>query len=130
MVRGITMPGVISAADARAPAGTALWRAELTETVKLALPIALTQLGQIAMMTSDLALIGRNGSLIPTNMQVDENHVVTSATIANAQWFLEFRPYVETVKVYGVNPGFEWNIGRNLKLDGQLNKTKSEFHRE
>ena len=33
----------------------------MTETVKLALPIALTQLGQIAMMTSDLALIGRLG---------------------------------------------------------------------
>lgn len=57
----MTMPGVISAAGAKAPAGTALWRAELTETVKLALPIALTQLGQIAMMTSDLALIGRLG---------------------------------------------------------------------
>src|SRR5258708_20079310 len=34
---------------------------ELAETLKLALPIALTQLGQIAMMTSDLALIGRLG---------------------------------------------------------------------
>src|SRR3978361_1465839 len=34
---------------------------ELAETVKLALPIALTQLGQIAMMTTDLALIGRLG---------------------------------------------------------------------
>jgi len=33
----------------------------MTETVKLALPIALTQLGQIAMMTTDLALIGRLG---------------------------------------------------------------------
>ena len=37
------------------------WRAELTETVRLALPIALTQLGQIAMMTTDLALVGRLG---------------------------------------------------------------------
>ncbi len=37
------------------------WRAEMTETAKLALPIALTQLGQIAMMTTDLALIGRLG---------------------------------------------------------------------
>src|SRR5881275_1774680 len=36
---------------------------ELTETVKLALPMALTQLGQIAMMTTDLALIGRLGDL-------------------------------------------------------------------
>jgi MATE family multidrug resistance protein len=34
---------------------------ELTETLKLAIPIALTQLGQIAMMTTDLALIGRLG---------------------------------------------------------------------
>jgi Na+-driven multidrug efflux pump len=34
---------------------------ELTEMLKLAVPIALTQLGQIAMMTTDLALIGRLG---------------------------------------------------------------------
>jgi multidrug resistance protein, MATE family len=39
----------------------ALWRAELGATVKLALPIALTQLGQVAMMTSDLVLIGHLG---------------------------------------------------------------------
>lgn len=61
MVRAMTMPGAISAAGAQALAGKAVWRDEMTETVKLALPIALTQLGQIAMMTSDLALIGRLG---------------------------------------------------------------------
>lgn len=44
-----------------APAGKSPWRVELTETVKLALPIALTQLGQVAMMTTDLALVGRLG---------------------------------------------------------------------
>ena len=32
---------------------------ELTETLKLAAPMALTQLGQIAMTTTDLAFIGR-----------------------------------------------------------------------
>ena len=37
------------------------WRVEIAETAKLALPIALTQLGQTAMMTTDLALIGRLG---------------------------------------------------------------------
>jgi multidrug resistance protein, MATE family len=37
------------------------WRTELSETIKLAIPIALTQLGQITMMTIDLALIGRLG---------------------------------------------------------------------
>jgi MATE family multidrug resistance protein len=38
-----------------------LWRAELIGTVKLAVPIALTQLGQIAMVTTDLILIGHLG---------------------------------------------------------------------
>jgi MATE family multidrug resistance protein len=46
---------------AGAPAGAGVWRAELAETIRLALPIALTQLGQIAMMTTDLALLGRLG---------------------------------------------------------------------
>src|SRR5262245_33746115 len=55
----MTVPGTIGAVGA--PAARAVWRDELAETVKLALPIALTQLGQIAMMTSDLALIGRLG---------------------------------------------------------------------
>ena len=38
-----------------------VWRTEIADTVKLAWPMALTQLGQIAMMTTDLALIGRLG---------------------------------------------------------------------
>ena len=49
------------AADAEAPAGAVPWRLEMRAMVKLALPIALTQLGQVAMMTSDLMLIGRLG---------------------------------------------------------------------
>ena len=46
-------------ADAPTASGLSLWRAELTDTVRLATPIALTQLGQIAMMTTDLMLLGR-----------------------------------------------------------------------
>src|SRR5262245_19121949 len=49
------------AAGADAPAKGEHWRAELAETVRLAAPLALIQLGQIAMMTTDLALIGRLG---------------------------------------------------------------------
>src|SRR5436305_13167658 len=50
-------PPATTAASARTPARET-WGAEIVETAKLALPIALTQLGQIAMMTTDLALIG------------------------------------------------------------------------
>lgn len=57
----MTLPGTIAAATPATPPERAVWRAEIIETIKLAWPIALTQLGQIAMMTTDLALIGRLG---------------------------------------------------------------------
>jgi MATE family multidrug resistance protein len=62
-----------------APAAPSAWRIELVETVKLALPIALTQLGQIAMMTTDLALIGRLG-----------DDVVAAAALAHIVLFVCF----------------------------------------
>src|SRR3954454_8875252 len=52
---------------------------ELTETLKLAVPIALTQLGQIAMMTTDLALIGRLG-----------DEAVAAAALAHTIFFISF----------------------------------------
>src|SRR5882762_11706161 len=52
--------GTVTAPHMAAAPGSRL-AGELTETLRLAVPIALTQLGQIAMMTSDLALIGRLG---------------------------------------------------------------------
>ncbi|WP_246211967.1 TonB-dependent receptor [Usitatibacter palustris] len=83
----------------------------------------------------DMNWVGRNGAMIPLNMQVDREDcsqgcVVTQATYANAQWFLEFRPYDEEVTLKGINPGMEWQIAKNLKLDAQLNYTESEFRRE
>ncbi|MFN3351576.1 MATE family efflux transporter, partial [Pseudorhodoplanes sp.] len=63
-----------------APAESAShWRAELTETLRLAWPIALTQLGQIAMMTTDLALLGRLG-----------DHVVAAASLGHTVLFAVF----------------------------------------
>src|ERR1700733_11666586 len=52
---------------------------ELTETLRLAVPIALTQLGQIAMMTTDLALIGRLGDV-----------AVAAAALAHTVFFFSF----------------------------------------
>jgi MATE family multidrug resistance protein len=52
---------------------------ELTETLKLAVPIILTQLGQIAMMTTDLALVGRLG-----------DEAVAAAALAHTVYFISF----------------------------------------
>jgi MATE family multidrug resistance protein len=57
----MTLPGILTMATDARPR-RAIWRAEAVETAKLAWPIALTQLGQIAMMTTDLALIGQLGT--------------------------------------------------------------------
>jgi MATE family multidrug resistance protein len=62
-VAAMTAIETIRAADAQAPAEEGLWRAELGRTVRLAVPMALTQLGQIVMMTTDLVLIGRLGDV-------------------------------------------------------------------
>src|SRR5690606_40817452 len=56
--------------------------------------------------------------------------VVESGTFANAQFFAEYRPYIEKVRLKGINPGMEWQLGDKLKLNAQLNYTKSEFSRE
>ena len=52
---------------------------ELAETLKLAVPLALTQLGQIAMMTTDLAFVGRLGG-----------DMVAAAALAHTVFFIIF----------------------------------------
>src|SRR5216684_2061130 len=68
----------VAAPDAAAAPGSQL-ALELTETLRLAVPIALTQLGQIAMMTTDLALIGRLG-----------DEAVAAAALAHTVYFVSF----------------------------------------
>ncbi|HEY6922039.1 MAG TPA: TonB-dependent receptor, partial [Steroidobacteraceae bacterium] len=83
----------------------------------------------------DMDWVGRNGSAIPLNMTVDRSDcskgcVATGGSFANSQFFLEYRPYIETINFYGINPGFTWQIADAFKMDLQANKTLSTFHRE
>ena len=72
-----------TAPTSTAPPGAAPARghlaAEFADTLKLAMPMALTQLGQIVMMTTDLALIGRLG-----------DEAVAAAALANTVYFVCF----------------------------------------
>src|SRR4051812_50120871 len=52
---------------------------EFAETLKLAVPLALTQLGQIAMMTTDIAFIGRLGA-----------ESLAAASLAHTVFFVSF----------------------------------------
>lgn len=83
----------------------------------------------------DVNLVGRNfgaNGMIPMDMQVDGNGVVTSATLTNAQFFLEARPYIEDVKYWNINPGATFWFGEDqgIKLDVQANTSRSWMFRE
>src|SRR6202045_5467147 len=70
--------GSVLAPDTVAASGHEL-AGEVTETLRLAVPIALTQLGQIAMMTTDMVLIGRLG-----------DEAVAAAALAHTVFFISF----------------------------------------
>ncbi len=83
----------------------------------------------------DMDWVGRSGGAVPLNLQVDRSDcsagcVVKKGTFANAQFFLEYRPFIEDTDFWGVNPGFDWKIGEEWSADLQANKTHSTFHRE
>jgi TonB-dependent receptor len=79
--------------------------------------------------------VGRNGAAIPLNTKYDRTDcatgcVVTEGTYANAQFFLEYRPYDDEQQYWGVNPGLDFVINDWIRGDIQANYTKSDFRRE
>jgi TonB-dependent receptor len=75
----------------------------------------------------DMDLVGRSGAIIPLNEKLDSNNVVTSATLANAQYFLEDRPYKEYVTFLNLNPGVHWQPLAWIGVDYQMNLSRSTF---
>ena len=83
----------------------------------------------------DLAWVGRNGAAIPVNTSYDttdclQGCTVTKGTYYNSQFFLEYRPFIEHLTYWGVNPGLEYQFSPMLRFDINGNYTKSTFHRE
>ncbi len=77
----------------------------------------------------------RNGGMIPLNMTVDKSDcsdgcTVTGGTFANTQNFFEHGYRHDQVSLLGINPGMEWKITPSLKLDAQINYTRSNFTHE
>jgi TonB-dependent receptor len=99
---------------------------------------------------SDLALGVRAGNgaqpLLPINVVLDPlsqtligqgatpsagiGGVVQSATLANAQFHSEARPYKENGDFFSINPGGSWQINNLMKLEFQANATRSHFFRD
>jgi TonB-dependent receptor len=83
---------------------------------------------------SDMDWGGRTGAggsaMIPANLSVDANNVITNGTFYNSQFFLEARPYQEKGDFYSFNPGMSWQATDLLEVDFQLNASRSHFLRD
>jgi len=79
MVRRMTAGERVAAVSAGRRTERVVWRAEFADTIRLAAPMALTQLGQVSMMTTDLMLLGRLG-----------DKVVAAAALAHTVLFVGF----------------------------------------
>src|SRR5690348_16258078 len=56
-----------------------------------------------------------NGGMIPLNMKVDDNDVVTSGTFANSTMFLESDYYRDRNAYLSINGSFGWQFGEGCK---------------
>jgi TonB-dependent receptor len=79
---------------------------------------------------NDLNLAVRSTNTnVPVNVELDENNVVRSATLANPQWLNENRPYHEETDFININGGMEWKIGDKLTISPSLNYNHSDWFR-
>lgn len=70
------------------------------------------------------------GGMVPIDLTVDANNVVTSGTFANSSFFLENDIFDQTTKFYNINPTMHWQPRENVVVDAQVNYGHSTFFRE
>lgn len=70
------------------------------------------------------------GGMIPIDLSVDDNGVVTSGTFANSSFFLEASLFKQTTKFWNVSPSVTWQPSETVKVEASVNWSKSRFFRE
>jgi TonB-dependent receptor len=79
---------------------------------------------------NDLNLAVRSTNTnIPLNVELNEDMVVTRATIANPVWLNENRPYDEDTDFINLSGGMEWKIGEKFTVDASINYNHSDWFR-
>lgn len=73
---------------------------------------------------------GYNNGMIPLNMTVDSNNVVTSGTFADSAFLSEANHYVDDTGLASVNGGFNWRLSDSLTWDGEVAYTHSNYERD
>jgi TonB-dependent receptor len=66
---------------------------------------------------------------VPVDVELNENNVVTRATLANPQWLNENRPYDEDTTFINLGLGTEWKVTEAFTVDASLNYNHSDWFR-
>ena len=75
-------------------------------------------------------IVRSSNNIVPINVKTDANNVVTSGEFANAQFFLEARPYHEKTMFFNENPELYYKPYDWLTINGQVDYNYSWFHRD
>ena len=70
------------------------------------------------------------GGMVPFDIEVDENNVVTRGTFANSSFFSENSIFNQDTEFWNVTPSATWRPSDLIKVDLSLNWGKSNFFRE
>ncbi|MBB6250799.1 TonB-dependent receptor [Nitrospirillum iridis] len=70
------------------------------------------------------------GGMVPFNLTVDSNNVVTQGTFANSSFFLENDIFNQHTEFYNINPTLTWKPSKDFTVDAQVNYGHSTFFRE
>lgn len=73
---------------------------------------------------------GATGGMVPIDLTVDENNIVTSGTFANSSFFSENVLLDGKTTFWNVNPSATWRPSETFQLDAQVNYGKSKFKRD
>ena len=70
------------------------------------------------------------GGMVPFDLKVDENNIVTSGVFANSSFFSANSYFNQDVDFWNVNPSATWRPTDKIKIDLSGNYSKSNFVRE
>jgi TonB-dependent receptor len=70
------------------------------------------------------------GGMVPFDVKVDQNNVVTSGIFANSSFFSENSLFNQSTEFWNVTPSASWRPTERVKVDLSANWGKSNFFRE
>ncbi|MDE1146455.1 MAG: TonB-dependent receptor [Azospirillaceae bacterium] len=70
------------------------------------------------------------GGMVPIDLTVDSNNIVTQGTFANSSFFLENDIFKQHTEFYNINPTLTWKPSKDFQVDAQVNYGHSTFFRE